>query len=275
MRIRPILTPLALTALLAACGTPTEKTSTSDNAVVVRETTSPAPPTPVATPVPAAKASEVAEDTSDFTFTYAYPAKAAAIPALATWLDQERKDARASVAKDAGEARRDAAKDDFPFRKYDSTTKWSMVTDTPRFLSLSAETYDYTGGAHGSPGFRAVVWDKQDGQRIAPTDVFASEATLEKLLAAPMCRVLDVERAKRRGAPVVRDDDSFNQCPKVSEATLILGSTNGRAVDRIGLLIGPYVAGSYAEGSYDLTLPVTPAVIAAVKPAYRAAFATR
>ena len=45
------------------------------------------------------------------------------------------------------------------------------------------------------------------------------------------------------------------------------------AFDRIGFLIGPYAAGPYAEGSYDVTLPVTPAVIAAVKPEFRTAFA--
>ena len=52
-------------------------------------------------------------------------------------------------------------------------------------------------------------------------------------------------------------------------------SSNRRAIDRLGLLVGPYVAGAYAEGSYDITLPVTPAVLKAVKPEYRGAFAVR
>ena len=51
------------------------------------------------------------------------------------------------------------------------------------------------------------------------------------------------------------------------------GTAGKMAFDRIGFLIGPYAAGPYAEGSYDVTLPVTPAVIAAVKPEFRAAFA--
>ena len=46
-----------------------------------------------------------------------------------------------------------------------------------------------------------------------------------------------------------------------------------RRFDRIGLLAAPYVAGAYAEGSYEVTLPVTPKVLAAVKPEYKAAFA--
>jgi hypothetical protein len=32
------------------------------------------------------------------------------------------------------------------------------------------------------------------------------------------------------------------------------------------------VAGSYAEGAYEVTLPVSPAVLETVKPAYAAAF---
>ncbi len=67
----------------------------------------------------------------------------------------------------------------------------------------------------------------------------------------------------------------MNSCPSIKELTLLLGSTNGRAIDRIGLIADPYVAGSYAEGTYEVTLPVTPAILKTVKPAYRSAFAVQ
>ncbi len=35
----------------------------------------------------------------------------------------------------------------------------------------------------------------------------------------------------------------------------------------------PYVAGAYAEGDFEFTLPVSPAMLRAVKPDYRDAFA--
>jgi hypothetical protein len=54
---------------------------------------------------------------------------------------------------------------------------------------------------------------------------------------------------------------------------VLLGSSNKRRFNRIGLIASPYVAGSYAEGQYEVTLPVTPKVLAAVKPEYKAAFA--
>ncbi len=236
-----------------------------------------ATPSPVPTPTRAAAfVARTEVKTADYDFGYAMPDAVAAYGALVDWLNHDRDQARAGVAKEAADFRKETERDGFPFRKYESTTTWQRVAETPRFLSLSAETYDYTGGAHGSPGFRSLVWDRQAGKRLEAADVFTSPDAIQQVLGAAFCDALDVQREKRRGAPVVRGNgDSFNDCPKVAEATLILGSTDGRAIDRVGLLVGPYVAGSYAEGSYDLTLPVTRALIGAVKPQYRDAFATR
>ncbi|MBM3927386.1 MAG: DUF4163 domain-containing protein [Sphingomonadales bacterium] len=234
-----------------------------------------APPAPPAPPV-AGFTATTKTSTDDYDFTYSIPAEVGQIPALVGWFSTDRDKAQASVARDAAAFRREATASGFPFRKYESTTEWKRVTSTPRFLSLSAETYDYTGGAHGSPGFRALVWDREARARLEPTAMFTSEAAIQQAVGGAFCDALDVQRTKRRGTPVARGNgDSFNDCPKVSEATLILGSSNGQAIDRIGLLVGPYVAGAYAEGSYDLTLPVTPAVLQAVKPEYRSAFAVR
>lgn len=270
-----------LTLVLAACNGGGDTATTGNAGTPADTATAPpaAPPTPAAPPAPAAAPDFTAKTTTktdDYDFTYAIPAEVGRIPALVQWFTADRDKAQASVARDAAGFRKEAAANDFPFRKYESTTAWKRVTSTPRFLSLSAETYDYTGGAHGSPGFRSLVWDRQASERLEPTAVFISQAAIQQAIGAAFCDALDVQRGKRRGTPVVRGNgDSFNDCPKVSETTLILGSSDGRAIDRIGLLVGPYVAGAYAEGSYDLTLPVTPAVLRAVKPAYRDAFATR
>ena len=53
---------------------------------------------------------------------------------------------------------------------------------------------------------------------------------------------------------------------------MLVGSSNGRTFDRIGIWYGPYVAGPYAEGAYELDFPVDARVLAAVKPEYEAAF---
>jgi hypothetical protein len=56
---------------------------------------------------------------------------------------------------------------------------------------------------------------------------------------------------------------------------VIVGSSNGRTFDRIGVWFGPYLAGPYAEGAYELNFPVDAAVLGAVKPAYRSAFSVK
>lgn len=271
-------TILILVAALGAAGCgggDVEKTLPGNGAApAVQPAATPAPaPTPTAAPVAKASATEVKND--NYSFEYRYPAEAAAVAPLARWLDGRRATLIAELDKDTAEFRKEAEANGFPYRAYESTTAWSVVTETPRFLSLSSEFYVYTGGAHGSPGFESIMWDKAAGQRLEPTALFISPTAIETALGPAFCDALDRQRAARRGAPVVRSDDPFNDCPKVAETTLILGSTDRRAIDRVGLLVGPYVAGPYAEGTFDITLPVTRAVLTAVKPAYREAFAAR
>lgn len=266
---------LALGALLSGCGGVPEQPAAPENGVTAGAPASTTTPEPAPSPSSAAKPSKTAVKNDNYSFEFAYPAQAAAIPALAQWFEGHRAALIAELDKDTAAFRKEAADGDFEFRPYESTHEWQVVTDTPRFLSLSAETWVYTGGAHGSPGYDAIVWDKAAGQRLKPTDVFTSTDAIQRAIGAPFCAAIDKEREKRRGAPVVRSDDSFDACPKVADATLILGSTDRQTIDRIGLLVGPYVAGPYAEGTFEVTLPVTDALLAAVKPAYRDAFGTK
>lgn len=222
--------------------------------------------------MPAARASEVKDTSAALTFSYSYPAAAAGIPALARYLDGERAQLRRSATRSAEEDQRDAAGSDRPFHRHEASVAWQVVTETPRFLSLSAEMYAFTGGAHGLPNSAALLWDKAAGERLETTAVFRSPAALQQAIGSAFCRGIDAERARRRGGQGT-GGTLFNDCPKVDEATVILGSNDRRAVNRIGLLVGPYVAGPYAEGNYEVTLPVTRAVLDAVKPAYRDPFA--
>ncbi|WP_309700934.1 MULTISPECIES: hypothetical protein [unclassified Sphingomonas] len=92
-------------------------------------------------------------------------------------------------------------------------------------------------------------------------------AALQSAIRTDYCARLKAEQRRRNQGDV----SSMNVCPQVKNLTILLGSTNGRAIDRIGLIADPYVAGSYAERAYEVTLPVTRAILAAVKPEYRGA----
>lgn len=238
----------------------------------------PAPPTPPAPPAPPAPdpalARAVKEDNGLYKFSYAYPKAAAAIPALKALLDEQLDKAKAELARDAGAARKEARTDGYPYHPYEYGVDWKVVTDLPGWLSLSTIVSSYTGGAHPNYVFDTLLWDKQAGKRLDPLALFASKAALDTAIRKPFCAALDKERAKKRGEPVPPDSRKWpNDCINPVEETLILGSSNHSTFDRIGILVPPYEAGPYAEGDYDVTLPVTRQVLAAVKPAYKSAFA--
>lgn len=227
----------------------------------------------------AGAAKSVEEETDLYMFAYSYPAEAGAIPALAARLDKDAADAKAKLIEESESDREQARANDYPYRAHSFSEEWQVVADLPRYLSLTGDFTTYTGGAHGMYGRETLVWDREAGEGVAGVEMFQSPAALDAALGEKLCDALNAERAERRGEPVPEnpgeDDFGFNQCQKVEDATVIVGSSNGRTFDRIGVWFGPYVAGAYAEGAYELDFPVDPAVIEAVKPEYRAAFSVR
>lgn len=210
-----------------------------------------------------------------YEFGYAYPDAAGAIPSLKAMLDGRLEKARDSLAVESREDRSEADKEGFPYRPHASDTTWKVVAQIPGWLSLSSEIYAYSGGAHGMSVFDALLWDRQADAARKPVDLF-DRAALRSAIQRPFCDALDREREKRRGEPVRHGaDDMFSDCINPLESTLILGSSNRKTFDRVGVLIAPYAAGPYAEGTYEVTLPVTPEVLAAVRPEFRDRFSAR
>lgn len=199
-------------------------------------------------------------------FAYAYPVEAARIPALVKWLDNDRATKREALLVDARRDRAAAEKEGFPYHAHSHLERWQRVTSTPRFLSLSSEIGTYTGGAHGMQGFDTLIWDRNIGQRLKPLDLFVSPAAFDKAVKDDLCA--GVERAKAaRGLVWSREEATpFAACPIPSAQTIWLGSSDGRYFDRLTIAIGPYEVGPYAEGSYKINLPMSAALVNAVKP---------
>jgi hypothetical protein len=216
-----------------------------------------------------AKARDESVSTDSYSFSYSYPAAAAAIPGVRALLEKDLAERRAELAQWAAEGRQASKENDFPFSAYDFGKGWEVVTDLPGWLSLSAGYNTYTGGAHPNRGYDALLWDKGAGRRIEPTDLFRSKQAFVDAVRKDFCAALDKERAERRGGETY---ELFGDCIDPTDTVIILGSSNRKAFNRIGFLIAPYIAGPYAEGDYEVTLPVTPAVLAAVKPQYRDSF---
>ncbi|MFN3517741.1 MAG: PdaC/SigV domain-containing protein [Novosphingobium sp.] len=208
-------------------------------------------------------------------FSYSWPTEVSREPDLVRQFKARMAEELASQKRDWLGVMADCPADTVSCRNNTLEVEWKVVADLPRFLSLSSYTATYSGGAHGSYGRSALVWDREAGTSLDPKDMFELTA-LEKATASSRCRLLNAERAERRGAPVPVDSSEWSEdCPDMDAIILFVGSSSRRAFDRLGFYYGPYVAGSYAEGEYEVDLPVNAAILAAVKPQYRAAFAVK
>ncbi|MCA6287040.1 MAG: DUF4163 domain-containing protein [Phenylobacterium sp.] len=211
-------------------------------------------------PAPESGGAEVR--TADYVFSYRWPAAVEAVPDLRSRLMKDQEAIRRAFAEEAGQARQAAAADPGrPFLPYELSVEWKVAADLPAWLSLSQSLSVFEGGAHPNTGFDSLVWDRRAGVERPPLDLFTSPEALDAAIRAPFCDALD--RAS---------GDGFDACIRPSGQAVVLGSSDRKRFTRIGILVAPYAAGPYVEGSYDVTVPVTPAVLQAVKPEFRAAF---
>lgn len=204
-------------------------------------------------------------------FAYAWPAAAAAEPKLAALLqsklDKDFAETKAGWEGSYAECPEEAAS----CRNYSLDAKYEVVADLPGYLSLSNLFSVYTGGAHGSYGLESLVWDREAQTALNGIDLFRSPAALGSAIGPALCNALNAERVTK-GMEPIENDGTFEACPALDQATVLVGSANRKTFDRITVWYGPYVAGSYAEGAYELDFPMTAKMLEAVKPAYRAAF---
>jgi hypothetical protein len=212
-----------------------------------------------------APASNVTESNDLIEFVYAYPQEAAQIPELARALDDDRAAKREALVAAAQRDKDAAAKGEFPYRAHSHRQTWQRVTSTPRFLSLSAEIDAYAGGAHGNESFDTLIWDRNRRKQLKPLDLFQSGEAFDAAIRDSFCA--GIKRAKAAKGITVDEapDGVFAKCPPASAQTVWLGSSDGRFIDRMTIAIGPYEVGPYAEGSYKINVPVTGALVKAVK----------
>ncbi|MEP5510458.1 MAG: DUF4163 domain-containing protein [Erythrobacter sp.] len=208
-------------------------------------------------------------------FSYSWPKQVSAIPGLAKLLGEKRAEALTSQKKEWKESVDEFGTDGCTSCvTRDFSTEWKVVTDLSRFLSLSSGSYIYGGGAHGNSFTDSLIWDRKAEASINTTTLFKSTSALWDAARDDYCKALDKVRAERRGEPV-QEGGYGSECPGLDELTLMAGSSDGKTFNRLGLVADPYVAGAYAEGTYEVTLPVTNAILDAVKPEYREYFSAK
>jgi hypothetical protein len=215
----------------------------------------------------------IRHDSPALEFTYQWPAQAAAIPRLDRRFRREaareyrrhlklgREDKQSYIQEQRGSV------SDF------YSKKWSVAGVSPRLLSLQYQHATYTGGAHPNTDHGALLWDKKLGREIRVDSLFLHASALETVTRDRYCPALQAERRKRRGKGWQTGVAEFNQCPKYSELAIApVDKDNDGRFDTFAFVASPYVAGPYVEGMYEIAVPVTAKLMAALKPEYRGSF---
>jgi hypothetical protein len=219
----------------------------------------------------------VEENTETYEYYYSYPVEAAAIPNLVTWMKADSAKSRAEIIGWAKQGFDEAKADKREFQPYSQSTGWTVAGSTPQLLSLMSEFGGDTGGAHGNYGFGTLLWDKAAAKALKqPSDVFVKGVAALNIVRKTYCTALDKERAARNGPDWNADLGSiFGDCPAFKDLTIGFSGKQGGQLDTLHFIAAPYVAGSYAEGAYEIELPINPTLLARVKPQYRASFLGR
>jgi hypothetical protein len=255
-------TALPLMLLLAACGkqSPQPANDTQPVAPVAK------PPQPTTKPF-------VYDEKNDLIdYHVAWSAEAAAVPQLVEQFRAAMEKDKAELLKNAQADKAEREKQDFPFNPYSSSTDYKTAGESGRLLSLSIDVAAYTGGAHGNYGTKGLLWDRQAAKEIKVADLFAAAANMDRLLTQPWCDALNKAREEKRGEPV-GGGGMFDDCPKLTDISIVPADKNGDGkFDRLTLTADPYVAGPYVEGDYEIELPVTSDVIAALRSDYGESF---
>ena len=224
-----------------------------------------APPKPVLTEI----------DGKGYHFEYSYPAVAQQYPLLVREIER-LKTAQHEELKEMGEDWIKSDPEGTKTSKMETDTSWQTVTDLTAYLSLTTNSWSFTGGAHGNWWRSSLVWDKTASKVLQPIDIFTSNAAFDRLVQMRYCDKLDIQRSEKRDGEKVdrrKTDDWTQACPKPSEQVLILGSSNGKQFNRFSIYAGPYAAGPYSEGEYEIDLTFDKKLLAIVKPQFRPSFA--
>ncbi|MCS6624441.1 DUF3298 and DUF4163 domain-containing protein [Roseibacterium beibuensis] len=142
--------------------------------------------------------------------------------------------------------------------KYENTVTLTAAAETPKLFSLKRTSFDYSGGAHPNTLTSGILWDKALKRQIGLSDLFRKGADLSALDRA-LCSALNTAKRARvpDGASITFESKPFS-CPRVATTPFVLspGDTPGKAAG-LTFLIGPYQAGPYVEGGYEIAIPAT------------------
>lgn len=197
-------------------------------------------------------------------FHYAWPAEVEAVPALRAELRRRMAAAHADALAGARESRDSAREGHVPFHTEQYDKVWTVEARNRRFLSLSADNRTDQNGAHPNRDFDSLIWDRARGRARSAASILGAAAIAR--LQPDYCSRLSAAIVAHGGEPPTR-------CPPLAERPLsFLDRDRDGRFDTLHVLIAPYVAASYSDGSFVVDVPLGRGDLAGVAAADRAGF---
>lgn len=137
---------------------------------------------------------------------------------------------------------------------YSKEIDWSLGADTGKLLSLERTDYEFAGGAHPNQSSQAVLWDKSLKRQVQPGQLIRGDGGA---LDQALCDAVYAAKKERLGAEATAPGSDW-KCPRWQTTPFVLvPSTTGGKAGGLKFLIPPYAVGPYAEGGYEVVVPVS------------------
>lgn len=211
--------------------------------------------------------------TDEYSFAFVYPKAVERVPELDALVRAEAAAAEAWIAARAAEARAEGR--EAPRLTYEAV--WQIDSVLPELAAASGTIGYHAGGAHGGIEYKTILIDRESGRPMEIEEVFDPGFFEPNLLGyrlwgiravqAAFCRALTRAVRARRGDPA-----AAVECPRVEDQPVTFLCGDGGRIDRLRALLNPYVAGSWAEGPYQIDVPIDAAMMSAVRRRFRPAF---
>lgn len=205
-----------------------------------------------------------------YCFSYAYPAAARPVPGLETLLLREARRAELQLGRRAARSLRQSPAIALPATRirYSHHLGWSIAADTPPLLALVGAASAYSGGAREALSYETLLWDRSARRRIRFADLFTDAGAAMRRLHPGFCIALRAARAETHGE--VRGEAWLCPIParELAGRPIALIGEGGR-IRSLRVLIAPWSL--YVE-PVEVDVPLTPELLALVKPRYREAF---
>lgn len=196
----------------------------------------------------------ITHDSDDLAFTATFPEA----PSMRRVANALRAETRTYLDRARSEARSSAANSSMP--QWEIKIDWDVVATADGFASLVGKSYEYRGGAHPIELVDTKLMQTDTGKEVPQSRLFNSRSWPTPAVAIAVCENLKAAKTQMVGAQTIFDEPIVCAGPnnniKLEDAKLAFaGSKSGSGFGGLHVFYQPYVVGSYAEGSYEFTIP--------------------